>query len=134
MAVASIIDLDLGKAAPILALGAIGFGLWYIWNKQEQQAATNAAAAQASPLAAYQDAADLALLQSFTGGGTASATTTNAQGSVTTNPTAGIIQNGTVTANTDLAQYSSAPDVPTAPATASQSIANSTATTTSNGI
>ena len=122
MAGLSFIDVDLGKAAPLAVLAGIGFGLWYVWQKSQAQAATDAAAAQASPLAAYQAAEDLSLLQSFTGGSSvpAGGTTTAATTTPTQNPA--------------LPAYS-APGNPaqntTAPATGVTTIA---ASATSNGI
>ena len=81
------------------------------------QAATDAAAVQASPLAAYQAAEDLSLLQSFTGGSSVPA------GGATTAPTQ----------NPALPAYS-APGNPaqntTAPATGVTTIAASAATGT----
>lgn len=119
MAGLSFVDVDLGKAAPLAVLAAIGFGLWYVWQRTLAQQQANAAATAASPLAAYQAAADLSLLQAFTGGTGAATTATTS----------------TSTANPALPTYS-APANPTAnatqPATASQSVA--TASATSNGI
>ena len=78
----SLIDLDVGKAAPLLVVGAMGVGLWYIWNKTEQQKKAADAQAYASPLAAYQQAEDMALVASLTGQGGSSvpAGTTTPQG------------------------------------------------------
>ena len=165
MAGLSLIDVDLGKAAvPVVVIAAVGVGGYFLWKaytNSQQQAASNAAEAQASPLEAYQQAADLALLQSFTGGSSTNETSTNAQGSVTNTGASlssgsGIIQNGTVYSNPDLASLSAPTggytlNLPsqsvtnltpgattvtasTQTATASQSIANAGASTTSNGI
>ncbi len=67
MAALSVVDVDLGKMAPVFIIGALGLGAWYLWQRSQQQAAVAQAQAQASPLAVYQAAADMALLSSFTG-------------------------------------------------------------------
>lgn len=81
MAIASVVDLDLGKAAPLLVLGALGLGAWYLIQRQQKQDAEANAAQQVNPLATYQAAADLALLQSFSGGAGVPSGTANPQGS-----------------------------------------------------
>lgn len=122
MAGLSFIDVDLGKAAPLVGIAALALAGWYIWNKSQQQAAQNAAEAQASPLAQYQAAEDLALLQSFTGGSSV--------------PTGGTTATGTTTStqNPELPTYS-APGNPAANTTLAANGATSiAASATSNGI
>jgi hypothetical protein len=63
----SFIDVDLGKAAPLVGIAALGVAIWYVWTKSEEKRAAADAQQQASPLAAYQAAQDLALIKSITG-------------------------------------------------------------------
>lgn len=115
MAGFSVIDVDIGKAAPLVGIAAIGVAIWYIWNKSQQQQQANAAAVQASPVAMYQQAADLALLQSLSGstpaqgsaGAQSAAPQTNpalptysAPGNATQNFTASALGSGTLAAST----------------------------------
>lgn len=86
MAGLSFIDVDLGKAAPLVGIAALGVAIWYVWNKSQQQAQANAAAQQASPLAMYQAAQDMALLQSLSGGTSSPSTTPVQSGTPQTNP------------------------------------------------
>lgn len=65
MAGVSLIDVDLGKAAPFAVLAGLAIGLWWLWQRQQAQTAQDAAQATASPLAQYQAAADMALMQSI---------------------------------------------------------------------
>lgn len=125
MAALSFIDVDLGKVAPLAVLGALGLAGWWLWQKSQTQAQTQAAETQASPLAAYQAAADLQLLQSFTGGSAATPVSTGPASS----------SGGGAVYDPALPTYT-APTNPTqnftSPATGSQSLV--TASTTSNGI
>ncbi len=77
MAGLSIIDVDVGKAAPLIGVAVIGVAIWYVYSKSQQQQAANAAAVTASPVAMYQQAADLALLQSLSGGAPANGSAVN---------------------------------------------------------
>jgi hypothetical protein len=62
----SLISFDVGKAAPLIGVAALGVAAWWIWNKSEK--ARKETQANASPAAQYQTSADMAFLQSFTGG------------------------------------------------------------------
>lgn len=115
----SFIEIDVGKAAPLIGVAAVGLAGWYIWSHYQKQKAETAA----NPVADYQAAQDLALLQSFTGGSSVPTQATTAEG--TTVP----LQNPA------LPTYS-APGNPsqnfTVPALAGMSLGN--ASTNSNGI
>ena len=85
MAALSVVDVDLGKMAPVFIIGALGLGAWYLWQRNKQQEQIAQSQAQASPLAMYQAAADLSLLRSFTGNQTQ---TVGGGGPTNTNPAA----------------------------------------------
>lgn len=122
MAIASLVDLNLNKAAPFIGVAALALAIWYIWSKSRQQMQQDAQSSGGT-LGTYQQAADLALIQSFTGGAGV--------------PTQATTSTGTTTPMADpLLPAYSAPGNPsqnlTAPALGSISLGPATAT--SNGI
>lgn len=78
----SFIDVDVGKAAPLIGIAALGIAAWYIWNKS-QQAQQTATQAPGNALVQYQAANDSAFLNSFTGGTSVPVSATNASGAST---------------------------------------------------